>query len=81
MKPYQIEGDFSMGRVRQHFVLQIVAKDEAAARERVMATLGSRHGVNRRQVTIKSAKTINADEITDAAARVEMRAKPEHGKK
>jgi len=75
MKPYSIEGDFSMGRVRQHFVLQIVAKDEAAARERVLATLGSRHGVNRRQVQIKSAKVILADEVTDAAARVELRQK------
>ncbi|MCA1819358.1 MAG: 50S ribosomal protein L18Ae [Thermoplasmatota archaeon] len=75
MKPYQVEGDFSMGRVRQHFVLQVVAKDEAAARERVLATLGSRHGVVRRQVAIKSAKTITADEVTDPAARVEMRGK------
>lgn len=73
MKPYQVEGDFSMGRVRQHFVLQVVAKDEAAARERVFATLGSRHGVTRRQVAIKSAKTITADEVTDATARVELR--------
>ena len=73
MKPYQVEGDFQMGRVRQHFVLQIAAKDETAARERVLATLGSRHGVTRRQVDIKTAKTISPDDVTDAAARVEMR--------
>jgi ribosomal protein L20A (L18A) len=72
MKPYQVEGDFSMGRVRQHFVLQVVAKDEPAARERVLATLGSRHGVARRQVQVKSVKAISPDDVTDAAARVEL---------
>ena len=72
MKPYQVEGDFSMGRVRQHFVLQVVAKDEPAARERVLATLGSRHGVARRQIEVKSVKVISPDDVTDAAARVEL---------
>ena len=72
MKPYQIEGDFQMGRVRQHFVLQVAAKDEAAARERVYATLGSRHGVNRRQVAIAGAKTISGEDVTDATVRHEL---------
>lgn len=72
MKPYQAEGDFQMGRVRQHFVLQVVAKDEKAARERILATLGSRHGVERRQVDVKSVKAIPADEVTDPVARVEL---------
>ena len=72
-KAYQVEGDFQMGRVRQHFVLQVVAKDEAAAGERVHATLGSRHGVTRRQVKIASTKALAADQVTDAQARVELR--------
>jgi len=75
-KPYQIEGDFQMGRIRQHFVLQVVAKDEKGAKDRVYATLGSRHGVNRRQVTIASAKALKPDEVTDATARHDMAAKP-----
>lgn len=75
MKPYQVEGDFQMGRIRQHFVLQVVAKDEAGAQSRVMATLGSRHGVNRRQVAISSTKALKPDEVTDAAARSELQAK------
>jgi ribosomal protein L20A (L18A) len=74
-KAYQVEGDFQMGRVRQHFVLQVVAKDEKAAAERVHATLGSRHGVTRRQVTIATAKPIAADQVTDAQARVDLRQK------
>lgn len=75
MKPYQIEGDFLMGRVRQHFVMQVAAKDEAAARERVLATIGSRHGATRREVKILAVKTIPADEVTDATAQVELRPK------
>ncbi|MEA3189614.1 MAG: hypothetical protein QOD77_196 [Thermoplasmata archaeon] len=74
-KPYQVEGEFQMGRVRQHFILQVVAKDEAAARERVLATLGSRHGVERRQISIASAKAIKAEDVTDATARVELKGK------
>ncbi|HEX2066332.1 MAG TPA: 50S ribosomal protein L18Ae [Candidatus Thermoplasmatota archaeon] len=70
---YQVEGEFQMGRVRQHFVLQVVAPTEAAATERVHATLGSRHGVTRRQVRIASAKPLRADEVMDAQARVELR--------
>jgi large subunit ribosomal protein LX len=73
MKPYQIEGDFTMGRVSQHFVLQIVAKDEKAARERVLATLGSRHGVTRRQVSIKGVKAIAPEDVTDSVAIVDLR--------
>ena len=70
---YQVEGEFQMGRLRQHFVLQVVAKDETAAAERVHATLGSRHGVTRRQVAIASTKALAADQVTDAQARVELR--------
>jgi ribosomal protein L20A (L18A) len=72
-KAYQVEGDFQMGRVRQHFVLQVVAKDEKAAAERVHATLGSRHGVTRRQVAIKTSKALAADQVTDASAKIELR--------
>ena len=82
-KAYQVEGDFQMGRVRQHFVLQVVASDEKAAADRVHATLGSRHGVTRRQVAIASTKAVSGDEVTDASAKVEMRgsAKADKGHK
>lgn len=76
MKPYQVEGDFQMGRIRQHFVIQVAAKDEAAAKSRVYATLGSRHGVNRRQIAIASAKALKGDEVTDAQTRHDVAAKP-----
>ena len=72
-KAYQVEGDFQMGRVRQHFVLQVVAANETAAADRVHATLGSRHGVTRRQVSIATTKAIPADQVTDASAKIELR--------
>lgn len=71
-KAFQVEGDFQMGRVRQHFVVQVAAASEAGARDRVYATLGSRHGVNRRQVAIASAKALQGDDVTDAVVRHEL---------
>lgn len=71
-KPFQVEGDFQMGRVRQHFVVQVAAASEAAAKDRVYATLGSRHGVNRRQVAIASTKALQAGDVTDPIVRHEL---------
>ena len=71
-KAFQVDGDFQMGRVRQHFVIQVAAADEAGAKDRVYATLGSRHGVNRRQVAIATAKAVSGDAITDAIVRHEL---------
>ena len=71
-KAFQVEGDFQMGRVRQHFVVQVAAADEKGARDRVYATLGSRHGVNRRQVTMTAAKAVSGEAITDALVRHEL---------
>lgn len=71
-KPFRVEGDFQMGRVRQHFVIETAAANEKAPADRIMATLGSRHGVNRRQVAVKSAKTLAPDQVTDAVVRKEL---------
>ncbi len=70
-KPFQVEGDFQMGRVRQHFVIETAAADQKAAADRVYATLGSRHGVNRRQIVIKSTKALAPDQVTDPVVRKE----------
>ncbi len=51
---YNCEGDFQMGRIRQHFNIEVVAESEDGAREAVFADLGSRHSVPRRQVDITS---------------------------
>ncbi len=59
---YKVEGDFQMGRVRQHFAVEVVGADEEAAREAVYTDLGSRHGVKRREVEITSVAQIPADQ-------------------
>jgi len=71
-KAFQVDGDFQMGRVRQHFVIQVAAANEAGAKDRVYATLGSRHGVNRRQVSIATAKQVTGEDVTDAIVRHEL---------
>lgn len=68
MKAFLLEGDFQMGRRYQHYRIELAAKDEAAARERLMATLGSRHGVNRRQIRIAKVQALKAAEIHDPMA-------------
>lgn len=62
---YACEGDFQMGRIRQHFRLEVVANDEKGAHDAVLAELGSRHGVKRREVDVQSVKVLAADEASD----------------
>ena len=71
-KAFEVDGDFQMGRVRQHFIIEGAAADEAGAKDRVYATLGSRHGVNRRQIAIATAKAITGEAVTDAIVRHEI---------
>lgn len=74
-KAFEIEGEFQMGRLQQHFVQQVVAPDETKAKDRVYATLGSRHGVNRRQVKFTKISVLKPDDVTDATAQIELRGK------
>lgn len=59
---YTCEGDFQMGRIRQHFNIEVVAENEEAAHGAVFAELGSRHGVPRRQIEITSVAAMKADD-------------------
>lgn len=64
---FRVEGDFQMGRNRQHFQLEVIGNDEDAAREATYAELGSRHGTPRRLISLTSVtaiKTEEADAIT-----------------
>ncbi len=59
---FAVEGDFQMGRIRQHFVIECVAENEDMAREYVYADLGSRHSVKRRQVEITGVTAVKLDD-------------------
>lgn len=64
---FDVEGDFQMGRVRQHFKVQVPAADEEQAKEYTYADLGSRHGVARRQIEITSV--VVAAEVNPTTAK------------
>ncbi len=59
---FNVEGDFQMGRIRQHFTVNVAAETEEEARIHVLADLGSRHGVARRQIDIQSVTAISAED-------------------
>ncbi len=64
---FRVEGDFQMGRNRQHFQLEVIGLDDAAAREATYAEIGSRHGTPRRLIdltTVTALKTADASPIT-----------------
>lgn len=61
---FRAEGDFQMGRIRQHFSVEVIGEDEAAARQAVYADLGSRHSVPRRVIEISSMTAIKKDEAS-----------------
>ncbi len=59
---YKVDGDFQMGRIRQHFAIEVVGADEDAAREAAYTDLGSRHSAKRRDVTITGVAQIPKDQ-------------------
>ena len=63
-KAFQVDGDFQMGRVRQNFTMQVVAKDPAEATERAFTAIGSRHGANRRQVRVTQVAPLADDDVS-----------------
>lgn len=69
MQAFRITGTFHMGRDWTTFSMEVAANDEAAAREKAVSTIGSRHRANRREIKIEKTEAIQADQITDAVVR------------
>ena len=70
MKAYKAVGSFTISKQNymkreQPFNIEVAAKDEADAAHTVLSTIGSRHSVTRKYVTIKEIVPLKADEITD----------------
>lgn len=59
MQAYRITGNAPFGSQRQPFTQDVVAQDSDDAAHRVMSILGSRHRINRRQITIEEIKEID----------------------
>jgi large subunit ribosomal protein LX len=75
MKAFRISGRFRMGRGWQPFAKELAAQDEAAAREKLFAVLGSQHGVPRKYVTIAGVEEVPKDQVQDHAVRYALEAR------
>ena len=66
MKGFRITGSFADARQgQQPFCVEVAAEDEAAAKEQIVSTFGSRHKLKRWQINITEIKELEADEVTD----------------
>ena len=70
---FRIAGSFKDARQgMQPFNVEVAAEDEAAAREQIVSTLGSRHKVKRWEIVIDSVNQIPNDEIVNHTVRYKV---------
>tara|TARA_B100000676_G_C17885805_1_gene736426 strand:+ start:93 stop:338 length:246 start_codon:yes stop_codon:yes gene_type:complete len=62
MKAFRATGTFRSAKHNQPYTIDVVAENEAEAKERIFSNFGSRHGTPRRFVIIDSLKSINPSE-------------------
>lgn len=72
MKVFRVTGKFRMGHIRSPFTMEAVAADDKGARDRVFATLGSRHRANRHQIWIEKVAEVKPDQIEDPAVEKQL---------
>lgn len=65
MKGFRIIGSFKDVRSDQKFTIEIAAEDVEAAREKAISTLGSKHRLKRREITITDIIELKPSEITN----------------
>jgi Ribosomal protein L20A (L18A) len=74
MKAFRITGSFADPRKRQPFSIEMAAEDEAAVRERVLSTLGSKHRLKRKEIDIAEIVELTPDQITNPIVKYEIEA-------
>ena len=65
MKAFRVTGQFRMGHISTPFAIETIGKDAAGATDRVLATIGSRHRVDRHRITVKDVAEVKPADITD----------------
>ena len=75
MKAYRISGRFRMGHDWQAYSKEVAADDEAAAREHLLSTLGSQHGVARKYIEISGVSEVPVAEVRDHAVKYAVEGK------
>ena len=72
MKAFKIVGSFQDIRSEQPFSIEVAAVDADAAREYTLSTLGSRHKLERRKITIGSITEMKPEEITNHTVKYQV---------
>jgi large subunit ribosomal protein LX len=65
MKIYKITGTFLMGDAHQQFTKEVLGKGKSDATERLYSELGSKHKVNRRNISIEKITEIKPEKVED----------------
>ena len=64
-KIYRVKGTFVMGDSYHKFTKEYKATSEAELEEKIYERFGSKHGLNRNQISIKDIAEITSDEVID----------------
>ena len=62
---YRVKGTFVMGDEYHKFTKEYKAVSEDDLKEKIYARFGSKHGINRNQISIKSIDEITPEEVVD----------------
>ena len=70
MQAYRATGSFTISKQNymsreQPFKIEVAANDEKDATHKIVSTIGSRHRVNRKNVSVTEIVPLKNDEITD----------------
>ena len=64
-KIYRVKGKFVMGSDVRVFTKELKSFNEEQIYEKIYSLFGSKHGINRNQISIDEIKEISADEVID----------------
>ena len=64
-KIYRVKGTFVMGDEYHKFTKEYKATSEHNVEEKIYARFGSKHGINRNQISIKSIEEIAPEYVLD----------------
>lgn len=64
-KIYRVKGTFVMGDEYHKFTKEYKATSEHNVEEKIYARFGSKHGINRNQIFIKSIEEIAPEDVLD----------------
>ena len=64
-KIWRVNGEYKKKKRVFSFNKEMLASNEARAREKILSELGSRHRVKRREITVSEIKELKPEEVTN----------------